>query len=102
MSKIPFGRSYSEAFSARFRLKFPHLTCGSLASSAVVLAVYAYAEFDQQVKTMLIFNPLIIESSYMLAGSFSLVLSNMLSLVLIRACSFGLVLSNMLSCEKSK
>ncbi|KAF1872035.1 hypothetical protein Lal_00012256 [Lupinus albus] len=44
-----FGGSYSGALSAWFRLKFPHLTCGSLASSAVVLAVYNYTEFDQQI-----------------------------------------------------
>uniref|UniRef100_A0A6N2LB34 Serine carboxypeptidase S28 family protein n=1 Tax=Salix viminalis TaxID=40686 RepID=A0A6N2LB34_SALVM len=44
-----FGVSYSGALSAWFRLKFPHLTCGSLASSAVVLAVYNYSEFDQQI-----------------------------------------------------
>ena len=44
---------YSGAPSAWFRLKFPHLTCGSLASSAVVLAVYNYTEFDQQVKIVL-------------------------------------------------
>ncbi|RWW20262.1 hypothetical protein GW17_00015638 [Ensete ventricosum] len=44
-----FGVSYSGALSAWFRLKFPHLTCGSLASSAVVLAVYNFTEFDQQV-----------------------------------------------------
>ncbi|KAI5581401.1 hypothetical protein POPTR_007G015400v4 [Populus trichocarpa] len=44
-----FGVSYSGALSAWFRLKFPHLTCGSLASSAVVLAVYNYTEFDQQI-----------------------------------------------------
>ncbi|XP_048335895.2 probable serine protease EDA2 [Ziziphus jujuba] len=44
-----FGVSYPGALSAWFRLKFPHLTCGSLASSAVVLAVYNYTEFDQQV-----------------------------------------------------
>lgn len=44
-----FGGSYSGALSAWFRLKFPHLTCGSLASSAVVLAVQDFAEFDQQI-----------------------------------------------------
>ncbi|KAE8010590.1 hypothetical protein FH972_006947 [Carpinus fangiana] len=44
-----FGISYPGALSAWFRLKFPHLTCGSLASSAVVHAVYNFTEFDQQI-----------------------------------------------------
>ncbi|XP_021274057.1 probable serine protease EDA2 [Herrania umbratica] len=44
-----FGISYSGALSAWFRLKFPHLTCGSLASSAVVLAVYNFTDFDKQI-----------------------------------------------------
>ncbi|KAA8531953.1 hypothetical protein F0562_006905 [Nyssa sinensis] len=44
-----FGVSYSGALSAWFRLKFPHLTCGSLASSAVVRAIYNFTEFDQQI-----------------------------------------------------
>ncbi|CAA7391950.1 unnamed protein product [Spirodela intermedia] len=44
-----FGGSYSGALSAWFRLKFPHLTCGSLASSAVVQAVYNFTDFDEQI-----------------------------------------------------
>uniref|UniRef100_A0A0D6R3K5 Serine carboxypeptidase S28 family protein n=1 Tax=Araucaria cunninghamii TaxID=56994 RepID=A0A0D6R3K5_ARACU len=44
-----FGVSYSGALSAWFRLKFPHLTCGSLASSAVVLTVYNFTDFDKQI-----------------------------------------------------
>ncbi|OWM66423.1 hypothetical protein CDL15_Pgr013640 [Punica granatum] len=44
-----FGVSYSGALSAWFRLKFPHLTCGSLASSAVVQAIYEFPEFDRQI-----------------------------------------------------
>ncbi|KAB8113290.1 hypothetical protein EE612_052250 [Oryza sativa] len=44
-----FGGSYAGALSAWFRLKFPHLTCGSLASSGVVLSVYNYTDFDKQI-----------------------------------------------------
>ncbi|GAU37678.1 hypothetical protein TSUD_209670 [Trifolium subterraneum] len=44
-----FGGSYAGALSAWFRLKFPHLTCGSLASSAVVHAIQDNTKFDQQV-----------------------------------------------------
>ena len=46
-----FGGSYAGALSAWFRLKFPHLTCGSLASSAVVQAIYNFTDFDKQVTT---------------------------------------------------
>ncbi|KAG9129902.1 hypothetical protein Leryth_007005 [Lithospermum erythrorhizon] len=44
-----FGVSYSGALSAWFRLKFPHLSCGSLASSGVVLSVFNFVDFDKQV-----------------------------------------------------
>ncbi|XP_047310453.1 probable serine protease EDA2 [Impatiens glandulifera] len=44
-----FGISYSGALSAWFQLKFPHLSCGSLASSAVVLSVYNFTQFDRQI-----------------------------------------------------
>ncbi|CAH9087127.1 unnamed protein product [Cuscuta epithymum] len=44
-----FGISYPGALSAWFRLKFPHLTCGSIASSAVVRAIYNFTEFDNQI-----------------------------------------------------
>ena len=47
-----FGGSYAGALSAWFRLKFPHLTCGSLASSGVVLAVYNFTDFDLQVDVL--------------------------------------------------
>ncbi|KAG6475057.1 hypothetical protein ZIOFF_064274 [Zingiber officinale] len=43
------GLSYAGALSAWFRLKFPHLTCGSLASSAAIHMVYNFADYDLQI-----------------------------------------------------
>lgn len=46
---ISVGGSYPGALSAWFRLKYPHLVIGSLASSAVVLAVEDFKDFDEQI-----------------------------------------------------
>ncbi|XP_074561075.1 putative serine protease EDA2 [Curcuma longa] len=43
------GLSYAGALSAWFHLKFPHLTCGSLASSAAIHMVYNFADYDLQI-----------------------------------------------------
>lgn len=45
---ITVGGSYPGALSAWFRYKYPHLTIGSIASSAVVLAIEDYKDFDEQ------------------------------------------------------
>lgn len=55
-----FGISYSGALSAWFGLKFPHLACGSLASSAVLRSVYEFSELDQQVSVALFFFSIIV------------------------------------------
>ena len=45
---ITYGGSYPGALSAWFRYKFPHLTAGAVASSAVINAIEDYTEYDHQ------------------------------------------------------
>lgn len=45
---ITVGGSYPGALSAWFRYKYPHLTIGSIASSAVVQAIENFQNFDKQ------------------------------------------------------
>lgn len=46
---VTIGGSYPGALSAWFRAKYPHLTVGAIASSAVVLAVEDFRDFDEQI-----------------------------------------------------
>jgi pimeloyl-ACP methyl ester carboxylesterase len=46
---IAVGGSYPGALSAWFRVAYPNATVAALASSGVVLPVYAFHEFDEQV-----------------------------------------------------
>ena len=46
---ITVGGSYSGALSAWFRSKYPHLTVGAIASSAVINAVEDFRDFDEQI-----------------------------------------------------
>lgn len=43
---ICIGGSYAGAVSAWYRLKFPFLTIGGLASSAVVNPIYNFTQYD--------------------------------------------------------
>lgn len=47
---VVFGGSYAGAVSAWFRYKFPHLAIGSIASSAVVNAIYDFYMYMEQIK----------------------------------------------------
>lgn len=46
---VTIGGSYSGALSAWFRLKYPHISVGSVASSGVVNAILDFTAFDEQV-----------------------------------------------------
>eukprot|EP01133_Synstelium_polycarpum_P004379 gene4379-5123_t len=46
---ISIGGSYSGALSAWFRVKYPHITSGSVASSGVVNAILDFTAFDEWV-----------------------------------------------------
>jgi len=43
--------------SAWFRYKYPHITDGSLASSAVVQPMYEFPQFDWQIAKSLSYSP---------------------------------------------
>eukprot|EP01017_Pseudomicrothorax_dubius_P030539 TRINITY_DN3825_c0_g2_i3.p1 TRINITY_DN3825_c0_g2~~TRINITY_DN3825_c0_g2_i3.p1 ORF type:complete len:464 (+),score=101.88 TRINITY_DN3825_c0_g2_i3:65-1456(+) len=48
---VTIGGSYPGAMSAWFRYKYPHLTVGALASSAVINAIEDYWQYDDQLYT---------------------------------------------------
>lgn len=46
---ICVGGSYPGALSAWYRYKYPHLVIGAIASSAVIVAIENFHEFDEQI-----------------------------------------------------
>lgn len=54
---ITFGGSYPGALSAWFRLKYPHLTDGSISSSGVVQPMYEFPQFDKQINESMAKSP---------------------------------------------
>jgi len=46
---VTYGGSYPGALSAWFRYKYPHLTAGSVASSAVINVITDFGEYDRQI-----------------------------------------------------
>lgn len=45
--RLTIGGSYPGALSAWFRYKYPHLTVGALASSAVINAILDFTAYDE-------------------------------------------------------
>eukprot|EP00850_Spirogloea_muscicola_P022003 SM000272S10270 [mRNA] locus=s272:55512:56801:+ [translate_table: standard] len=78
------GVSYPGALSAWFRLKFPHLTLGSLASSAVVHAIVNYTAFDMQVTIARVG-----QSSFFMPWSCAGLPTHSCKTTILSACMFG-------------
>jgi len=71
---VTVGGSYPGAMSAWFRYKYPHVTDGSLASSAVITTVYDFPRFDEQIVHSLSLTPGCLE----IAGGYIATIQNIL------------------------